>query len=794
MTKIRIALALLVCICICTGLTGVALAQCVTNPVPLPSVTCPSNLMSCTANDVTTTILSVNIMNVCYHNGVSMNVTCTTNADCAAGDTCAPDVCESTSDNIFIQITTAYASTSAQRYDLGLFVSDDGGTVQEPSTALVCSGAAAQVGQGNSNCYSDPDTDLFLDLDPSGHSSTPSTPDTCGDLDATFGPVNWTVNVSVKCAIDSNNNLVIPACRVWEQNPNHKVSCQTIQQAGTGSKCDCTPLTVTPQINPCATKVCNDNDICTLDSCQVQNGQAVCVFTPGNAGTVCRDSAGVCDAVDTCDGVHAGCADQKKPSTTICRPSAGQCDVAESCTGTSNDCPADGFQPATTTCTGTSNGGACDGTDSCDGAGHCVDGFKPSTTICRASTGPCDVAESCTGTSGACPPDGFKPSGTACGDPSSGQCDNPDTCDGSGNCQSNHAADGTNCGDAGSACTNQDTCLGGVCHDNGFKPSTTVCRPSTGQCDVAETCTGTSGVCPPDGFQPSTTTCTGTSNGGACDGTDSCDGAGHCVDGFKPSTTVCRPSTGQCDVAESCTGTSGACPPDRFQPSTTTCTGTSNGGVCDGTDSCDGAGHCVDGFKPSTTVCRPSTGSCDIAESCTGSSGSCPPDTTNPTCTQITPTQVSCSLFSSGKAPDEVSGGYNTKTNIVNSVNPGVMFYYTHMTAPSSGILTFTQTNASQTCSAASWKAMPPQATSQVVVYSAGCGTLSSSSTYNATTGTITTTLSGVAPGTPIIVGIKYQPGSLTGQAVTRTCHPQENYVFSDSGGGTDSIFFVPKN
>ena len=337
MTKIRIALALLVCICICTGLTGVALAQCVTNPVPLPSVTCPSNLMSCTANDVTTTILSVNIMNVCYHNGVSMNVTCTTNADCAAGDTCAPDVCESTSDNIFIQITTAYASTSAQRYDLGLFVSDDGGTVQEPSTALVCSGAAAQVGQGNSNCYSDPDTDLFLDLDPSGHSSTPSTPDTCGDLDATFGPVNWTVNVSVKCAIDSNNNLVIPACRVWEQNPNHKVSCQTIQQAGTGSKCDCTPLTVTPQINPCATKVCNDNDICTLDSCQVQNGQAVCVFTPGNAGTVCRDSAGVCDAVDTCDGVHAGCADQKKPSTTICRPSAGQCDVAESCTGTSND-------------------------------------------------------------------------------------------------------------------------------------------------------------------------------------------------------------------------------------------------------------------------------------------------------------------------------------------------------------------------------------------------------------------------------------------------------------------------
>src|SRR5262249_22762624 len=161
---------------------------------------------------------------------------------------------------------------------------------------------------------------------------------------------------------------------------------------------------------------------------------------------------------------------------------------------------------------------------------------------------------------------------------------------------------------------------------DGSKRSTTTCRASAGQCDVAESCTGTSGACPPDGFASSTTPCTGTSNGGACDGTDSCDGAGKCVDGFKPSTTTCRASAGQCDVAESCTRTSGACPPHGFASWTTPGTGTSKGGAGDGTASCDGAGKCVDGFKPSTPTCRASAGQCDVAESCTGTSGACPPD------------------------------------------------------------------------------------------------------------------------------------------------------------------------
>src|SRR2546425_12828735 len=76
--------------------------------------------------------------------------------------------------------------------------------------------------------------------------------------------------------------------------------------------------------------------------------------------------------------------------------------------------------------------------------------------------------------------------------PSSGQCDSPDTCNGSGICQPNHVAAGTNCGDAGTECTNQDTCdSSGACHDNGFKAAGTACGdPSSGQCDSPDTCNG----------------------------------------------------------------------------------------------------------------------------------------------------------------------------------------------------------------------------------------------------------------------------------------------------------------
>src|SRR5438309_1199411 len=176
-----------------------------------------------------------------------------------------------------------------------------------------------------------------------------------------------------------------------------------------------------------------------------------------------------------------------------------------------------------------------------------------------------------------------------------------------------------------------DHCTGtsNVCVD-AYQAATVTCRPSAGQCDVAEMCTGTSGTCPADAFQSATTHCMGSSQSGVCDDdpADHCTGTSNvCVDAYKAASVTCRASAGQCDVAEMCTGTSGTCPADAFPTSRTHCMGSSQGGVCDddAADHCTGTSNaCVDVFQAASYTCRPSAGPCDVAENCTGSSAACP--------------------------------------------------------------------------------------------------------------------------------------------------------------------------
>ena len=52
---------------------------------------------------------------------------------------------------------------------------------------------------------------------------------------------------------------------------------------------------------------------------------------------------------------------------------------------------------------------------------------------------------------------------------------------------------------------------------------------------------------------------------------DQCDGTGACTHPPGNAGTECRASAGPCDLAESCSGTSATCPTDAFQPSTTVC-------------------------------------------------------------------------------------------------------------------------------------------------------------------------------------------------------------------------------
>src|SRR5438477_3428997 len=91
-------------------------------------------------------------------------------------------------------------------------------------------------------------------------------------------------------------------------------------------------------------------------------------------------------------------------------------------------------------------------------------------------------------------------------------------------CGDGHVDAGEQCdlgaqnGQSGSCCTSSCT----------FATVATVCRASTGACDPAETCTGSSDTCPPDALSP----------------------AG----------TVCHTATNECDLTDTCSGTSPTCP------------------------------------------------------------------------------------------------------------------------------------------------------------------------------------------------------------------------------------------
>jgi hypothetical protein len=454
------------------------------NPVSLPSATCPSNLNSCTANDVSTTVKAVNIRN--------------------------NDLCESLTDTIQLRVTTAYAATSNERYDLGLFVSGDGGTVQEPSTALVCYGAAAQAGQGDNLAYPDADTDLFLSIDPTGHSLTPSTTDTCGDLRASTGPVDWTVDVTVKCNIVSGE-LRIPSCRVWEQNANHKTSCTNLQQAGTGSKCDCTDLVVTTQLNPCATTVCNDGNPCTDDHCRVigtaPNLSAECYATNDNTNT-CSDGS-LC-TTDTCvDGTCTG-------SSSVTCQASDQCHVAGTCNPATGACS----NPVRTgTC---DDGNSCTTGETCDANGQCTggsavscddgnvcttDGCNPASGCTHANnTNPCNDGNACT-TGDVC-------SGGSCVGGSPPNCNDGnvctnDSCNPASGCVN---ANNTDPCDDGNACTTSDTCSAGSCV-GGASPN----------CDDGNVCTD-------DGCNPASG-CTHTNNTAPCSDGNQCTNPDVCRDG-----------------------------------------------------------------------------------------------------------------------------------------------------------------------------------------------------------------------------------------------------------------------
>jgi MYXO-CTERM domain-containing protein len=262
--------------------------------------------------------------------------------------------------------------------------------------------------------------------------------------------------------------------------------------------------------------------------------------------------------------------------------------------------------------------GGCDAPDLCDGSGACVVAVASVGTECRPSGGDCDVAESCDGVSAACPVDVLRPDIALCR-ATAGTCDVAEFCTG----------------------------LSALCPVDVLRPNTFSCRASSGMCDPEESCTGTSDTCPADGFLPPSTVCR--VSAGDCDLPESCTGTtGACpTDGFRSASAVCRTAAGDCDLPETCSGTGSDCPSDVLAPPSTVCR--ASAGDCDVAERCTGAAVACpsDVFAAPTTECRAAAGDCDVAESCTGTSSGCPSDVLAPPSTVCRTASGACDVAES---------------------------------------------------------------------------------------------------------------------------------------------------
>jgi hypothetical protein len=361
-----------------------------------------------------------------------------------------------------------------------------------------------------------------------------------------------------------------------------------------------------------ATAELYEYDACEGVSCNSSPGECyeaagtcavgVCSYAPRASGALC-DDGDACTGADTCNGAGV-CAG----SVTHCSNPPGQCyEAAGTCSGGACDYA---YKAAGASC---DDGDACTVGEECNGAGGCAG----TPVSCTTPPGQCyEAVGTCGG--GAC---SYAPkaAGSVCNDGNAGTLN--DVCSGAGACAgvvacttppsachdspgtyANGActyplkAGGTPCG-AGQLCDAAGQCQSGCwiagayyaagatnpsggcqqCNPSvstnswSLKSAMTVCRASAGQCDVAESCTGTSSTCPADGFVASGTQCR--ASAGVCDVAESCTGtAAACpADAVVSAGIVCRASLGGCDVTEACNGSSKACPSDGYSPDGTNC-------------------------------------------------------------------------------------------------------------------------------------------------------------------------------------------------------------------------------
>ncbi|MGB0592559.1 MAG: hypothetical protein ACPGU1_22990, partial [Myxococcota bacterium] len=351
------------------------------------------------------------------------------------------------------------------------------------------------------------------------------------------------------------------------------------------SVCDLDTNTCVP--DPATAVVCPaTTDGCTVNVCEPATGQ--CAEVALDEGTIC-DALGPCDAAATCESgscvkTPVVCDDEDICTVDTCDPTSGECtfeiDVGTSCDDgdpctQGETCTADGCGAGESVCECQDNADCQQDYDVCAGVPFCnsqnlceVD--ASTALVCDGATDPCQQ-EVCSSTAGGCVVVDA-PAGLAC---DAGVCAQEGAC-----LQGECIASPVNCDD-GDACT-EDSCsetLGGCVNE---LQTGTTCDDGN-PCTSGDLCDG--GLCVGG---PSVCECT--SNEDCVAGWDYCLGLPSCDSGTN--TCVAQPNT-----APNCDGPQEACLVAGCDPSDGSCmlTPSALGTPCDDGEVCTVSDTCADG-------------------------------------------------------------------------------------------------------------------------------------------------------------------------------------------------------
>ena len=424
------------------------------------------NSASCTANDLTTALVSK-----------------------FAG----PNICVDGT-TIYVQLQGYTSAGSSQRYDVGYFISLDGGDAKSGD----CFRDYLPPPLNTISTVTEPRISPFFDVD-SDQCGDPEQNKTLlrniGGTTVASGTPGPPAIIAIPCSdLDGAGPTLeadVSVCTSWDNQSGNVCSSGTDAYPGTGAKCSCNTVTISGITYQefCASDAdCNDNNLCTTDSCNLQTLK--CENTAIGAGTLCDDN-NLCTTNDVCGGdgdviclgTPVSCPGDQCSGPGVCDFATGDCINPSLMDGTACD---DGQ-----TCTDTDMclNGICIGTDNCMAPEMCINGicttcgmdsdcndFNPCTDdSCNAGTcintdnsAPCDDGDLCTENDmcslGSCQP------GTPI------ICNTPGLCEASmgvcieGLCSYPAATDGTSCDDS-DICTENDMCISGIC------------QGTTGACD-----------------------------------------------------------------------------------------------------------------------------------------------------------------------------------------------------------------------------------------------------------------------------------------------------------------------